>query len=209
MKYGNYRTINKLTGEVKDWSELCINNNIQSTKGAYMNDQQLVEERLWDYIDGLANAIEKSAIEQLIATNIEWKRKYSELLEVHQLMNSSELEAPSMRFTKNVMEDIAKYQVAPATRSYINKKIIWGIGGFFVLMIIGFLVYGFSQVNWSAGTGSSSLLSQYNLDKKVDWSKLFNNTYTNVFVMINVILGLILLDMYLQRKKENIMHKQA
>ena len=208
MRYGNYRTINKLTGDQSDWSELYTNNT-QSTKGGHMNDQQQVEERLWDYIDGLASATEKSAIEQLIATNIEWKRKYGELLEVHQLMNSSELEAPSMRFTKNVMEDIAKYQVAPATRSYINKKIIWGIGMFFVLMVVGFLVYGFSQVHWSAGGGSSDLLSKYNLDKKVDWSKFFNNTYTNIFVMINVVLGLMLLDMYLQRKKENLKHKQA
>ncbi len=125
----------------------------------------------------------------MIATNIEWKRRYSGLLEVHQLMNSSELEAPSMRFTKNVMENIAKYQVAPATRSYINKKIIWGIGVFFVLMVLGFLVYGFSQVNWSAGSGSPDLLSKYNLDKKVDWSKFLNHTYTNIFVMINVMPG--------------------
>ena len=51
-------------------------------------------------------------------------------MNVHQLMTGSELEAPSMRFTVNVMDEIAHYQIAPATKSYINKNIIRGIGGF-------------------------------------------------------------------------------
>src|ERR1700692_3429971 len=113
MKYVNYKQINKLTGEINDWSELC-NNNFQSKGGHIMNDQKTVEERLWDYIDGLGNAAEKSEIEQLIATNMEWQHKYRELLEAHQLLTSSDMEAPSLRFTKNVMEEIAKYHVAPA-----------------------------------------------------------------------------------------------
>jgi uncharacterized membrane protein len=33
-------------------------------------------------------------------------------------------------------------------------------------------------------------------------SKAFNSTYITVFMLILVILGLMLLDMYLQRKKE-------
>ena len=171
--------------------------------------QQNMESALWDFIDGTGPAYERSATETLIATNLEWKRKYHELLEVHQLMSSTELDAPSLRFTKNVMEDIAKYQVAPATSSYINKKIIWGIGIFFIVMLVGFFVYAFGQVNWSAGSSSPDILSKYNLDKKIDLSKFFNNTYTSIFMMINVILGLVLLDMYLQGKKNQHTHKQA
>jgi anti-sigma factor RsiW len=176
-----------------------------------MNGQQQAEDRLWDYIDGLGDASEKSAIEQLIATNIDWQNKYHELLEVHQLMNSSELDAPSLRFTKNVMEDIARHHVAPATSSYINKKIIWGIGGFFIIMMLGFLVFAFSQAGAGGGGGSgssTSMLPQYDLNK-LDWSKFFSNTYTNIFMMINVVLGLVLLDMYLQRKKETRSHNEA
>ena len=86
---------------------------------------------MWDYIDGNCNEKEKSFIEQLIETNPEWKAKYQELLEVHQLMQTSlELDEPSLRFRQNVMEEIAKYQIAPATKSYINKNIIRGIGAF-------------------------------------------------------------------------------
>ena len=73
---------------------------------------------------------------------MEWKNKYHELLDVHQLMKTSGLEQPSMRFTKNVLEEIAKLHIAPATKNYINNKIIWGIGAFFITLIAGFIVYG-------------------------------------------------------------------
>ena len=153
---------------------------------------------------GLSDPTEKSAIEQLIAANIEWRRKYRELLEVHQLMNDAQLDAPSLRFTRNVMEEIAKYQVAPAAKNYINKRVIWGIGIFFLVMITGFLIYGFSQINWNArSTGSSEILDQYNKLPKLDWSKFMSNTYTNIFMMINVVLGLILFDYVSATQKRN------
>jgi len=169
---------------------------------------QNIEDRIWDYIDGISSAEEKSAIEKMISTNAEWERTYRELLEAHQLLSNAALEEPSLRFTKNVMEEIAKYQVAPATRNYINKKIIWGIGGFFVAMIAGLLVYCLSQFSWTGSGSSSGLLSEYNADK-LNWGKLFNNTYVNIVIMINVVLGLMLLDMYLRRKKQQPNHKEA
>jgi hypothetical protein len=164
-----------------------------------MDIQPTIEERLWDYIDGTCDEEEKTFIEQLIATNLEWKAKYKELLDVHQLMGNLELDQPSMRFTQNVMEEIGKYQIAPAAQSYINKKVIRGIGSFFLLSIIGFLIYGFGQVDWSSGNSDSSFPIDFS---KVDLSVFFNNTYTNVFMMVNVVLGLMLLDMYLGKKKK-------
>jgi hypothetical protein len=201
MKYEHYKVIKSKGSDIKNWSQLYITDG-QPVKKNVMNEQQLIEDRLWDYIDGRSEADEKTAIEQLIEDNIAWRKKYHELLEVHQLMNASELEAPSMRFTRNVMEEISKYHVAPATKSYINKRVIWGIGIFFLVLITGFLIYGFSQVNWSSTSGSSEIMDQYNKIPKPDWSRFFNNTYTNIFMMINVVLGLMLLDMYLQRKKK-------
>lgn len=156
------------------------------------------EERLWDYIDGRASAEEKTVIEQLLESNAEWKAKYHELLEVHQLMNSSELEEPSMRFTKNIMEEISKLHIAPATRNYINKNIIRGIAIFFIATIVGFIIYGFGQIDWTA---SSDTKLPVDLGK-VDYSKFFNNNYVNVFMMVNIILGLFLLDRYLANKRK-------
>jgi len=166
-----------------------------------------IEDRLWDYIDGTSNAEEKTFVEQLIATQEAWRKKYHELLEMHQLMNTSlELDEPSMRFSLNVMEEIARHQIAPATKTYINKKIIYGIGVFFLVMIVGMVVYGFGQVNWSDTGSSNDLLSKYNLSK-IDFSKFFNNTFTSIFMIINVVMGLMLLDMWLGKKRKELQGK--
>jgi len=166
---------------------------------------------LWDYIDGLSLPEEKSAIEQLIESHIEWRNKYRELLDVHELMSKSlELDEPSMRFTQNVMEDIAKFHIAPAAQSYINKRIVWGIFSFFILMIVGFLIYGFGSMHWSGGSGGNSQSLPYiNRVSSYDFSKLFNNTYTSIFLMINAVLGLVLLDMYLGKKKKQLHEKHS
>jgi hypothetical protein len=170
-----------------------------------METQKHIEERLWDYIDGSASLEERSLIDKLLQSDMEWKAKYHELLETHQFLQSSELEAPSLRFTKNVMEEIAKYHIAPATKSYINKRIIWGIGFFFIAIIIGFLVYGFGQIDWTA-KGDTNLPIDLS---KVDISKFFNNTYVNIFMMINVVLGLFLLDNYFSNKRKAFRKNEA
>ncbi|HQX97679.1 MAG TPA: hypothetical protein PLT02_12310, partial [Chitinophagaceae bacterium] len=141
---------------------------------------------------------EKTVIEKLLQTDASWKAKYNELLQVNDLLKSSELEAPSMRFSKNVMEEISKLHIAPATKNYINNKIIWGIGFFFIALLIGLLVYGFGQMEWTSGS-ESSISKNIN---KIDFSKFFNNSFVNAFMMINVILGLFLLDNYLNIKRK-------
>ncbi len=156
-----------------------------------------MEARLWEYLDGRCAAEEKSAVEKLLVSSQEWKNKYHELLEIQQLVKSTELEQPSLRFAKNVMEEIAKYQIAPATKNYINKKIIWGIAGFFFILIIGFLIYGFGQIDWSAA-GESKLPVDFS---QIDYSKFFNNNFVNAFMMLNIVLGLLLLDRFLASKR--------
>lgn len=164
---------------------------------AHLEDDE-IEARLWEYIDGINSANEKAAIEKLIRENAAWRVKYQELLELHQLVQSLEPEEPSMRFTKNVMEEIGKFHIAPAAKAYINKKVIWGIGSFFITMIIGFLIYAIAQVNWSEGSTGNAI----GIDiTKIDFSKMFNNSLMNVFMMLNVILGLIFFDRYLANKK--------
>ncbi len=157
-----------------------------------------MEQQLWNYIDGIASADEKSSVERLLDSNLEWKNKYHELLQTNQLLKSTELEHPSLRFTKNVMDAIAKYQIAPAAKNYINNRIIWGIGTFFIVMIVGFLVYGFGQMDWSSGAES-----KYKVDlPKIDFSPFFSNTWVNVFMMFNIVIGLALLDRILANKRK-------
>jgi len=163
-----------------------------------MNQQENIEQRLWSYIDGFSSKEDKTAIEKMIASNPGWRNKYHELLEVHRLMSTSELEQPSMRFTKNVMEEIAKLHIAPATKNYINKKIIWGIAAFFITVIAGFLIYAFAQVDWNFQDNAKPLLDL----STIDMSKIFNNNFVNGFMMVNVLLGLVLLDRVLASKRK-------
>ena len=167
-----------------------------------MNKPENIEDRLWEYLEGEGTAEDRLFIEQLIASNAAWKTKYQELLELQDLLSHRlELDEPSMRFTQNIMEAISKHHIAPAAKSYINKRIVWGIAGFFICTIIGFLIAVFAQVHWSGGsTTDSSFINNINLDK-VDTGKFFSSTYATVFMMVNVVLGLAALDMYLRRKR--------
>ena len=160
-----------------------------------------IEARLWEYIDGVSNEDEKSAIENLIAENAAWRTKYGELLQLHQMISSSELEQPSMRFAKNVMDEIGRLHIAPAAKTYINKKVIWSLGAFFITIIITFIIYGFIQVDWSAGNSGGVGTIDFS---KVDYSRMFNNTYLNIFMMFNIVLGLMLLDKFLANKRDKL-----
>lgn len=177
---------------------------MNTDKAPYFPDDEM-EIRLWEYIDGLSEAADKTAIEKLIAENAAWRNKYNELLALNTLLQSTELEQPSLRFTKNVMEEISRAHIAPATKEYINKKIIWGIVAFFVAVITGFLVYGISQVNWQAKSTANPAGIDFS---KVDYSPVFSNSFINIFMMINIILGLMLLDRYLSARRKT-WHKDA
>ncbi len=165
-----------------------------------MEHREDMELRIWEYIDGLSTEEERSEIERLLVEHAEWREQYKSLLEVHQMIGATELEQPSMRFTRDVMEEIARLQIAPAARKYINNKIIWGIAAFFITVIVGFLVYGVSQINWSAGNGPVAI-GGVDL-KQVDYSGMFSNNFVNAFIMLNIVLGLFLLDRYLNQQKQ-------
>ncbi len=172
---------------------------MQENKNFFSGEEDM-ELHLWNYIDGIAEAKERTAIEKLIAENAQWHIKYSELLEVHQILNSTELEQPSLRFTKNVMEEISKLHIAPAAKDYINKKIIWGIAAFFITIILGMLVYLVGQISWS--TGSADVIK---IDfGKLNYSKVYSSTFVNIFMMLNIVLALMLLDKYLSNKRKKL-----
>jgi hypothetical protein len=161
-----------------------------------------MELRLWEYIDGHSTTEEKNVVETLIRENAQWRALYQDLLQTHQSLTGLELDEPSLRFTKNVMEEIAKYHIAPATKKYINNKIIWGIGAFFILSIIGFLIYGVGQIDWSISSSTSNPLG---VDlTQVDYGRMFNSTVMNVFMMLNAVLGLMLLDRFLSNKRKKL-----
>jgi len=167
--------------------------------------KQQIEEQLWNYIDGSASQQEILFVEHMIATDLVWKNQYTQLQELNQLLvKDMELEEPSMRFSKNVMEQISGLQPARPTVQYINKKIIRSIAAIFILTIASFIIYGFAKIQWTTSTNSFSLP----VDLKSTYANAFNinwhisNTWINIILMVNVFLGLMLLDNSLRRKKK-------
>ena len=160
-------------------------------------DDEHIDLRLWEYIDGLSH--EASVIEKLVLENSLWKEKYASLLQVQQLLQATELEQPSLRFSKNIMEEIGRLSITPASKKYINSKIIWGLAAFFFSMIGAFLLYGFLQVDWSASSSSGTPGVDFS---SLNLGKIFSNSTMNYFMMADVLIGLLLLDRLLDAKRK-------
>ncbi len=165
-----------------------------------MNTNQHMEERLWDFIDGHINETERITIQELMKENVAWKNKYDELLFISQSLHQSELDEPSMRFNTNVMDAIYKIQFSTESKEYINKKIIWFIGFFFITIITALLIYGFGQVEWNF-SNSKNLKMPFDFPK-IEYGFLSNNFFKQSFIIINVVLALMLFDNYLSGKKK-------
>jgi hypothetical protein len=164
--------------------------------------EQEIEKKIWDYIDGNCSEAENLVVFTYISELPDWNSKYQELKSIHDLLRVEELEIPSLRFTKNVMEEIANYQVAPATKNYINRNVIRGISGFFLVLIVGLFVYFIGQIHWSGQSTGIFIPSYLTEANKLNWGRMLNNSYVDIFIGISAMLGLILTDKYLQTKKE-------
>lgn len=164
-----------------------------------MDTQPSMEERLWDWLDGLSSEGEATELQQMVMNLPEWKEKYQELLAIHQSLKADmELMQPSMRFTKNVMEQIATISIRATTKSYLNNKVIYSIGGLFVAMLSGVLLYAIAMVDWAAG-GSSFKMPESKIEQ-VNWGGILQGPYGTAAVIIVAMLGMVLLDQYLRPK---------
>jgi hypothetical protein len=165
-----------------------------------MDTQKNIEERLWDFLNGNLSVKEKEEVQRLLEQNSHWQKMFEEMTAFEAMVKSSELEEPSMRFSKNVMDEISKLKIAPATKSYINKNIIFGIAAFFLLIIGGSLVYMFTQLDFS--TSSENGIINFDFSKySFDWKQYVSPTVLNLFFVADAVIGLMLLDRYLNKKK--------
>jgi hypothetical protein len=100
-----------------------------------------IEEEIWDYIDGGLDAAQSLEIKARIAADPLYQRTYSDLMQVHQMISAEELDEPSMSFTRNIMEKV-DLEIAPvALKTKVDQRIIYAIGGFFILPMLSILIY--------------------------------------------------------------------
>jgi len=156
-----------------------------------------LEERLWNYIDGTCSAEEQKAIDMQIAQDDAVRSKYEELLALNSEFSKMEIDEPSMAFTYNVMEGIRAEIAQKPLKAGINKRIIIGIAGFFIVSILLLLIFAISTIH--LGAMSVDVKVPDNL-KMPDLKSLVSAPVLKGFIFFDVVLGLFLFDAYLRRR---------
>lgn len=153
-----------------------------------------IEEQLWDYIDGFCTEEEQKRLSFLIETDENYSSKYAELLNFHENMSAFELDEPSMAFTFKLMEKIRTEKALVPLKTQIDKRIIYAISGFFICIILTFLVFVFVNINWSQS--ATIKLPQINFSGLNIFS---NPVIIKGFLFFDMILVLFFADHYFRK----------
>lgn len=153
-----------------------------------------IEQQLWDYIDGNLDESSKKAIEEKIASDVEVKSQYDDLLKFNLSFEGIDLDEPSMSFTRNVMESVALVPAPVAMKTKVDKKIIYGIGGFFVISLVALFGYVLYNSNLSMPDFDMNVDFDFKLDQYITPTAVYS------FLFLDLVIGLIFLDQFLRKK---------
>jgi hypothetical protein len=156
-----------------------------------------MEEKLWNYIDGTCSDQEKKAIDIWIAQDEVYQRKYEELLALNREFSKMEPDEPPMAFTYNVMEAIRAEHAQQPLKAGIDKRIIKGISGFFIVSILLLVVYVLSTTRVAPVNFSGHLPDSLKLP---DIKNYLSKPVLEGFVFFDLVLGLFLFDAYLRKR---------
>jgi anti-sigma factor RsiW len=160
----------------------------------------VIEEKLWNYIDGTCPPDEEQAIRTLIETDELYKRKYQELIQLNAEFGAMELDEPSMAFTYNVMEAIRTETAQKPLKAGINKYIIRGIGLFFVLTIVSLLLVALGSAKWTGDNNTGMVHLNMALPSLQNY---LTRPVIQGFFFFDMVLGLFLLDSHFRKKLKN------
>lgn len=166
-----------------------------------MQQDLTMEERIQAYIDHEFDEAERLLIEQKMDTDKNWSEHYHAVLAVHELLSTGlEPMEPSMRFTKNVMEDIAGLEIAKPIRLRQNPWIFRIAGGILASILLAIVGYSVSLMDFSPGSSESKLPIPSMQVPEVNWAGYLGQGTTLLLFMICTILGLFLADKLLAKK---------
>jgi hypothetical protein len=161
-----------------------------------------IDLRIWEYIDGLGSAEERTLVSKLVSSDAVWKKQYDAILRCQKSLEEElETEQPSLRFSQNIMEAIAVTTIAPATRKYINKWVIRGVAMAFLIPIAALLIYSVLTASWTAGAAN---YGKYLNIATSTFDKLFAGGILNIVSLLAMLSGLILLDALFRRQQNSI-----
>jgi hypothetical protein len=157
---------------------------------------KVVEQEIWDYLDGSLSEQKRVLIEGLIESDPIYRSVYEELSSLNNDLGSLELDEPSMSFNRNLMEKIALEPSPGLIRSLIDKRIIYGISAFFILTIVCLLAVMFVTTDWSSGSEGSSFFEM----PEFNYSVLLSSTVINTFLFMDVIVAMLFIDGFLRKR---------
>jgi hypothetical protein len=158
------------------------------------------EEQLWDYIDGVCTASQKIEIEAKIAQDLSFRKIYEEFLAIHQLMEETDLEEPSMSFTRNVMEQV-KMEIAPVSlKTKVDNRIIYGIAAFFILSMLSMLIYAVANTTFAPLNLPEFKMPSHAVANSLNISAATTKTGVQLFFFVDIVLGLICMDGFLRKR---------
>jgi hypothetical protein len=160
-----------------------------------------IEEQLWNYIDGNCSADEKATVEARLATDLQYKGLYNELLALNNEINKVDLDEPSMSFIRNVMEQVNLELKPVALKTKVNNRLINIIGAFFIVTLVFLVGYAFAT---SKNTFTFELPK---LDNSFNFGTVNNKIAINIFLFIDAILALVYLDGYLRKGNKTLQKK--
>lgn len=156
-----------------------------------------LEEKLWDFIDGNLSDEDMQQTQQLINTDAEVEKRYRAFLSFNQIGKEIDLDEPSMSFTRNVMEGVAKVHPPISLKTKVDNRIVFGIAAFFGLALLAILGYSI----YNSTLEASSLKIDFNFS--TDFFE--NKTLLTVFLLVDLVIALLFIDNLLRKK----LHKRA
>lgn len=162
-----------------------------------------MEERIQDYLDGICSQSEAAEVLNKINTDGEWKERYEALQAVHTLLaHDLETMQPSMRFTKNVMEEVSGLTIAKPVRLRNNPWIFRSAGGILGTLLLYVMVQMFGQIDLSSAGKSSPIPMPTVSMPEVNWGQYLGGGTTLLLFMICTVLGFVLLDKWLTSRRK-------
>jgi anti-sigma factor RsiW len=157
----------------------------------------ILEQRIWNYLDGNCTEQERQQIAKLIDSDPTYKAFYEEAEQMNADFMLMEADEPSMSFTRNVMDQVKAEPTPGSIKSLIDKRIIYGIAGFFLISLAAVLAYALLNVNWS--TESQTTVPKFQVPT-VNYSAYLSGGVIKSLIFFNIVIGLFFLDSFLQKK---------
>ena len=159
----------------------------------------LIEQKVWDYLDGLGNTEERIEMERLIQSDPDYQAAHESLSEINNSLVNMDTEQPSLAFTRNVMDQLKGEPVPGSVKSLVDKRIISGLFFFFLTSIVILLAILLIQIEW----GQSSQINNYSFQLPVvNFSSFINDWTIKGFYFVDAVIILYFFDHFLRRKNK-------